>query len=186
MGKTLTPEQQRLILQVGIEMLASDPLMGYTSGLGGGSRHYWHNGTGVWIDATGDHPWTTEGLPFITWKAVRAHGANYPAEHAELRTLRAEQVHLQGAVPSWPWGAPAEAIAAHEKLRRDNWAEQKHVRQEMKTLVRTMLAAGDPDQPMNLLEVAGIAYETVPPPPRKHREAAPPAVKTAPAQGLLF
>lgn len=108
------------------------------------------------------------------------------AGQVELRNLRAELVRLQGVVPSWPWGAPAEEIAAHEQLRHDNWAEQNRVRQEMKKLVRTMLAAGDPDQPLDLLEAAGISYETVPPPPRKPRETAPSAARAAPAQSVLF
>lgn len=168
MSRPLTPEQQRLILQAGLETLVDDALMGYTDYLGGGSATHWYNGTGVWIDVTGHHRWRTEGLPFISWKAIKAHGDAYPDERAGLRQRRAELVTLQSSIPNWPWGTPPEELAAHKQAQRDNWAQQEQLHQEMKGLVRTMLAAGDPSQAIDLLEVAGLLYETVKPPP-KHR-----------------
>ncbi len=187
MSKHLTPEQQRLILQAGLELLVDDALMGYTDFyLGGGSATYWFNGTGLWIDVTGNHPWHTEGLPFVTWKAIKDHGDRYPDERAELRQLRSRLVDLQSAIPSWPWGAPPEEIAAHEQAQHENWAEQDHVRRQMKGLVRTILAAGDPDQPIDLLEAAGLPAEPITAPSKRHARHHQPAARPDPGQALLF
>ena len=187
MSRALSPDQQRLILQAGLESLAGDALMGYAGYLGGGSSSHLFNGTGVWIDVTKSHTWRTDGLPFISWKAIRAHGDAYPDERAELRRHRADLVRLQSSIPRWPWGATDEEMAAHQKVLRDNHAEQDHLHAQMKQLVRRMLAAGDPDQPIDLLEAAGLPYETVPPPP-KRRQPAEPTSTSRPGTGqeLLF
>lgn len=190
MSKSLTPEQQRLILQAGLESLVADALMGYTdSHLGGGSSTQQHNGTGVWIDPSGNHRWgTTENLPFIAWKAMRMHGEGYPGEQAELRRLRAQLVVLQSALPNWPWGASPEELAAHKMAQRDNWSQQDDIHSQMKGLVRRMLAAGDPNQPIDLLEAAGLSYETVAPPARRspRPEDLPGAPTSGHRQDLLF
>lgn len=189
MSSSLTPEQQRLILQAGLESLVDDALMGYRDFyMGGGSSTHWYTAKGVWIDLAGNYPSQLDGPPSVTWKAVRAHGELFPREQAELRRLRAELVRLQSAVPSWPWGATPEELEAHKKLQRETWAEKDRVHQEMKALVRTMLAAGDPDQPMDLLEAAGVPYETVTAPQRRRAEmATPPTLQPAAVdQGMLF
>lgn len=189
MSRSLTPEQQRLLLQAGLESLVADALMGYTdSHLGGGSSTQQHNGTGVWIDPSGNHCWRTEGLPFIAWKAIRMHGDAYPGERAELRQLRAQLVVLQSSLPNWPWGASPEELAAHKKAQRANWSQQDDIHSQMKALVRTMLAAGDPSQPIDLLEAAGLPHETVAPPTRsrRHTDDLPASLTPGRSQDLLF
>lgn len=187
MSRALSPEQQRLILQAGLESLVADALMGYTHYLGGGSDSHLFNGTGVWIDVTKTHHWRADGLPFIAWKAIRTHGEGYPAEQIELRRHRAELVRLQSSIPPWPWGAPPEELAAHKQALSDNHTEQDHLHALTKQLVRRMLAAGGPDQPIDLLEAAGLPYETVTPPRKRRQPTEPTGIpRSGPGQEVLF
>lgn len=190
MSSSLTPEQQRLILQARLESLVDDALMGYRdSYLGGGSATHWYTAKGVWIDLAGNYPSHTDGPPAVGHLEGSAGSrTTVPREQAELRRLCAQLVRLQSVIPSWPWGATPEELEAHKKPQRETWAEKDRVHQEMKALVRTMLAAGDPDQPMDLLEAAGVPYETVTAPQRRRAEVAtPPTLQPAAVdQGMLF
>lgn len=92
---------------------------------------------------------------------------------------------IQGQAP----GAPPEELAGHEKAQEENWAHQNLIHQQMKTLVRTMLAGGDPTQAIDLLEAAGLPYETVTPPAKRLPTTSPPPATSpnhAPGQDLLF